>query len=222
MGWAIAGDATRGCRGRVVGRKLAETLGISFISTMEAATIILTILTGVYSLLTFFILRANHAAVNAMQAQVEATTRPYVHFDLITKGVLIEFVLRNAGITAAFDVNVEMMPKVEVVLRNKRENMCLTSIPIAMLSPGREIRECPCSVEQLKTQCLSRAFSGTVMYRDGSGKSYKEPFRMDLSALENICSIIRPDEAEELRRAADELRDLRRDVADGLRNLKTH
>ena len=184
---------------------------------MEAANIILTILTGIYAVLTYFIMRANHAAVDAMRAQVAATTRPYVHFDMVTKGALIELVLKNTGASGAFDVKVDITPKLEAILRGRKEPACLVSFPISMLSSGRELRECICSIDELKKQSPELTFIGTVSYKDASDQSFTEPFRMNLSALIDMCYIMRPDSAEELKKIAEELHGLKEAIKDGFR-----
>jgi hypothetical protein len=73
-------------------------------------TFLLVILTGVYAYLTYLILDANRKAVAAMREQIRASTRPYVHLDLVPDGPLIEVRLRNTGITGAVDVIIGTTP----------------------------------------------------------------------------------------------------------------
>ena len=172
---------------------------------MEFLTTVYVLTTIVYAYLTYHILKAN-------QSQIKASVRPYVHFDLMTKGALVEAVLKNTGVTGAFDVSVNVSPKIESSLRGERQKACLTSFPVSMLSSGRELRECLCSLDELKKQSPEMAFSGTIKYQDAAGKIYNEPFRIDLSDVQNMVYIMRPDIAEELKTIAEQLGDIKNTI----------
>lgn len=69
----------------------------------EWLTLLLVIITGLYALATFHILKANRATVQAVQEQTEALLRPYVSVEVTTRPgtTLVHLVVRNSGKSSA-------------------------------------------------------------------------------------------------------------------------
>jgi hypothetical protein len=112
---------------------------------IDILTALLVVITGFYAWVTFRILRANEAVVQAMRDQLEAQSRPYVHPSLfIVPGTNI-FGLRvkNTGKTAAS--NLRLSIDKDFFLLAKKEDaqnlrkMNAFSKPIASFPPDAEI-----------------------------------------------------------------------------------
>ncbi|NTV47712.1 MAG: hypothetical protein HGB11_14605 [Chlorobiales bacterium] len=77
------------------------------------STFILTVLTGVYVYLTYKILRSNEEIISEQ-------TRPYIiitcPLNIHTRQ--IQFFLKNIGQRPAFDVKIELKPKIDTIVKN--------------------------------------------------------------------------------------------------------
>ena len=174
----------------------AESIGL-LLSLVTAGTTI------IYATLTFFILLANNRAVSAMEKQVTAMTRPYVHFDIrFFESVFIEATIVNRGITAAHDIVITCIPE----LKNY-ENVVAT-LPkqtIPLLSPGRELTEFLGSWEEIQKLGQAVPVEVTVTYRDGSDKQFTEKSVVDVGRFVGLLHIGKKNTVSELKRVADAL-----------------
>ena len=77
---------------------------------LVAATFLLVLVTVVYVLLSYFILRANKAAVQVMQKQHEASLRPYIvpSTFLVPGNYMISLQISNVGKIAAEDLQLNL------------------------------------------------------------------------------------------------------------------
>lgn len=174
-------------------------------SVTDILTLVLVIITGIYAIFTFFILKANQAAVHAIQTQVKAATRPYVHFDIVPESRLLEASLRNAGVTAALDVCVVTNPPLRTEVRGESKPSRLTGNAIAMIAPGREFREYMGSWDQFNSKTESLSLSVSITYKDSVGNNYKDELRIDLTSLGEMPFLGRPNVPHELKNIAENL-----------------
>ena len=181
---------------------------------IEFLTSLLVIITGVYAFLTFRILQANRNSVAAMNAQIDAATRPYVHFDLELRGPLVEASLRNTGITAGRDITVTTTPPLRVTIQNESRPSRLTSGSLALLSPGRELREFIGRIEHVRPLSESLAFTASVAYTDMSGRRYTDEFAVDLRGLFEMPHIDNPETGRELRKIGETLKEIQRSISE--------
>ena len=177
-------------------------------TTMIVLTAIYVILTGIYAFLTYRIMSANHGAVNAMRDQIVASVRPYVYFDLVSDGPIIEGILKNTGVTAAYDVVVSLKPAIKVDLRGAAKDPCLIGKTISFFAPARQVREFLGSYAELKASNASLTYSGEVTYFDAERRKYSEKFQIDLSSMQDMLYIGRTTVEDELKKLNDKLGDL--------------
>lgn len=111
---------------------------------LEPANILasaMTLVTFACCIATFETLRANRDAVQTMNRQIEASTRPYVFLDFVQADGAVEAVLRNTGVTAALNVKMTITPMLRYQLLGGSGPAQLPQSVIPLLPPGREIRE---------------------------------------------------------------------------------
>lgn len=176
---------------------------------IEFLTALLVVITGVYVYMTYKILKSNEQAVRAMNAQVSAMIRPYVHFDLSPHGPTINAVLRNSGQSAAKDVVVRIKPEFEGSSAEKERPIKLTSQTITWLPPGKMIEEFVCTFQQMEEKNPSMTYEGEITYRDQTGNEYHETFVIDYSLRKGLQYLGRPEAALELERIRKELERIR-------------
>ena len=182
------------------------------IETLTLWSVILTgllvVLTGVYAFLTYRIMAVNREAVAAMRAQIVASVRPYVYFEIVTTGPLVEGVLRNTGVSAAYDVTVSLQPTVQVHIRGSAQDSSLIGKPLSLIPPQKEIREFLGSFEELENGNASLKFTGTVAYVDSEGRRFRDPLTVDLSSLKGMLFIGRTTVEDELKKLNEKIADL--------------
>lgn len=181
---------------------------------IEFLTGLLVLVTLIYVWLTHQILETNQKAVTAMKEQIKASVRPYVFYDLVPCGPLIEAHLKNGGITAAHNVRVSIQPELRIPTLGPVTPSALTGHPTSLLPPGRELVEFVGSWDELKQHTGGLAFTGVLTYNDSSGEQYKESFQIDLSARLGMAYIGRPETAAQLENIAKALSEIGRRLAD--------
>lgn len=179
---------------------------------IELLTSLLVIITGVYAYLTFRLVEGSRASVAAMKAQIEATTRPYVHFDLEPYGNLVEASLRNTGLTAARRVTVTIAPPLKVAVAGEIRPFRLGEVPLALLAPNRELREYVGRREHVRSLSDDLRFSVSIRYENAAGHIYDEAFSVDLSGLFEMAYVARPTTAKELQKIAETLKEIQRHI----------
>ncbi|MDP1589759.1 MAG: hypothetical protein Q8M07_18545 [Prosthecobacter sp.] len=181
--------------------------------TMTLSTVILTVVTTAYCIITFLILKANQRSVDAMHKQVEASTRPYVVFDLVPEGPIFEVVLRNTGQTAAINLSIAVTPRLVSRVRDHDRVCTLTDKPITFFAPGREIREFIGNWQEVRQLSPSLEFSVHLQYWDVSNKSFTETFKINLWGQDERVYIGRPDPAEELKKISDHMEGIKKSIS---------
>ena len=179
---------------------------------IELLTFCLVIITGIYAYLTYRLVETSRASVAAMRAQLDATSRPYVHFDLELHGNLVEASLRNTGLTAARQVTINIVPPLKVAVAGEIRPFRLADVPLALLGPSRELREYVGRREHVRSLSEDLKFSVSIRYQDAGGHIYDEAFSIDLSGLFEMAYIARPTTAKELQKIADTLKEIQRYV----------
>ena len=177
-------------------------------ATMIILTTLYVILTGVYAYLTYRIMAANHAAVNAMRDQIVASVRPYVYFDLVLDGPLVEGILKNTGVTAAYDVFVSLTPAIAAHLRETAKAPCLIGKIISFFAPERRVREFLGSFAELKETNASLIFTGEITYFDAEKRKYSESFQINLNTMQDMLYVGRTTVERELEKMNNSLSDL--------------
>lgn len=145
------------------------------------------ILTLVYVVATVFIaivmLRANSVSSRSLAQAVELEklrSRPYLLFDLESRHRAIHAVLKNLGKTAAYDVKISVTPELKSVIQGQDWVSSLTTNVVSFVAPNREIADFIQPVPQFSKSYPDLRFEGELLYRDSEGKSFKEPFKIDL------------------------------------------
>lgn len=182
------------------------------VSVIELLTFCLVIITGVYAYLTLRLVETSRASVAAMKAQLEATTRPYVLFDLELHGNLVEASLRNTGVTAARQVTITIAPPLQVAVAAEIRPFQLAETPLTLLAPTRELREYIGRREHVRSLSADLRFSVSIRYEDAAGSVYDEHFAIDLSGLFEMAYIARPTSAKELQKISDTLKEIQRSL----------
>jgi hypothetical protein len=172
---------------------------------MEILTALLVIITGIYVYLTYNILQINRDVL-------VSSVRPYVIIDFRSSGPLVELLLKNTGRTAAYDISVEMTPKVKVILRGTPQDAQMLREKLPFLPTGKDVVEFLCSWRELEQQNVSLVFAGNISYRDGTGKEYKEAYSLDFSFYKGMAHIGRPDVPKELEKIRETLQDISRKI----------
>ena len=141
------------------------------------------------------------SAVEAMRDQIRESVRPFVSFDVVPRGFLIEAQLKNSGRTPAHGVKIESDPVLQTCIggTTKAAKLALNAIPL--LVPGREVVEFLGSWDDIKNYSRLR-WTGTLRYSDSTGFNYSEPFTVDLSVLDGMPYLGRPDVGTELQTIA--------------------
>ena len=113
-------------------------------SITEQLTAALVVITGIYAVLTYGIMRANRQTVAAMNAQTEALSRPYLSISPFTlpENAIVFLRISNTGRTAAENVRLELdRPYYRFGKADESENLRNLSVfsePISSVGPGAE------------------------------------------------------------------------------------
>lgn len=180
----------------------------------------LSLLTLIYAVATIVIvwvqIRANRLSAKNIETIValeKERTRPSVLFRLEPRDYGFVFAsVRNIGETTAFDIRigVEPMPKRD---NKEKEEIGFLVDGIASLPPGGELSTLVCRWEHLKQQNEELFFEGKVRYRSRNGDTYEEPFKIDLSAHEDLVQFRK----KTVHDVADAMEKLRKDFRKVLR-----
>lgn len=113
---------------------------------MAIATGLSVIVSAAMAVLTYAVLKANRATVEAMQAQIEAASRPYIQIAPIARAMTtaIELHIKNIGSTSAVRLRLSLDQdyhfNAEEGEHNNIRNYSAFSKEIQMLAPGSELR----------------------------------------------------------------------------------
>lgn len=173
----------------------------------------------IYSYLTYRIVRVNQRTVKVMEAQIAASIRPYVFFEIVPYGISLEARLRNTGKTAAHNVAVQTNPQLRHVIRGESSPANLTHHTTTHLVPGSSRVEYLGSWTDVQATCGELVFKGEIRYADDAGNGYVEPFTLDLASSGGTPYIGKTNPDEQLKLIAESLQrveaTLRNSTADG-------
>lgn len=100
--------------------------------------------------------------------------RPAVLYNMYYRhGFWVVHSVRNHGPETAFDVRVEIHPRLEEVMQPIAK-------PIPSLPPGAEFEWIVCKHDELQAMHSDLTFRGEVHYRDKTGEGWNEPFEIEL------------------------------------------
>ena len=183
----------------------------------------LSLLTLIYVLATIVIvlvqMRSNRLSAKNIETLVSLErerTRPSILFRIEPRDHGFVFAsVRNIGETTAFDVRIEVDPEPKRDVDGKEEIRFLQE-GVASIPPGGELSTLVCPWEELKRQCDELFFEGKVKYERRNGTVYEEPFKIDLSAHEDLIHF----EKKTVHDVAKMLKKFRRDFRKILRGSK--
>jgi len=184
----------------------------------------ISLLTLIYVVATVVIvivqIRANRLSAKNIETIVsleKERTRPSILFRLEPRDHGFIFVsVRNIGESTAFDVEIQVAPEPKRNVDGKGDIRFLRE-GIASLPPGGELSTLVCPFEELKEQCDELFFEGEVKYRRRDNTIYQEPFKIDLSAHEDLIHF----EKKTVHDVVKMLKKFRRDFRKLLRRTKS-
>jgi hypothetical protein len=160
---------------------------------IEILTSLLVVITAVYAYLTFRILQANRASVAAMNAQVEAATRPYVTvaFSRERSGFL-GFTVCNVGQSAARDLQLKSEPEIKPVRAagsattagRISDSIGLFHHAIPYLAPAQSLEALIGHYSGVKASYPELRFTISVQYSGSAGR-YVETVELSLKPTDD-------------------------------------
>lgn len=152
-------------------------------------------LTFVYVVATIWLVRLSHRQLRLAIELERSRTRPFVVFDMFFDHYFLHARVVNLGQTAAMDVVIEVSPKLEYVFGGEGQiphDERIKVIPfiergIPMLAPNRELKALVGFSKRVHQAYPDMKFEGTVSYRGRDGQSYREPFVIDVAAMEALA-----------------------------------
>jgi hypothetical protein len=172
------------------------------------------VLTAIYVIATICMLismlhgnklvRENVRLITKMETE---RLRPLVYFDLVADGA-VEAIVKNIGATAAYDIKIDLSPKIKTDDRLRNGELSLTTSTIAFLPPQREIEEYVEGFWQLLQQHPELKFGGKIKYRNAAQQWYEEEIHIDLSVHKARLQVAKKEVADEIAKANDVLKDI--------------
>lgn len=166
---------------------------------------VMAILTLVYVVATIviaaFSLQANRTAkaqLSFATALEHARLRPYIGFTIEVRGGTVWAVLRNTGLSGAFDVKISVEPRLERNIGGRMRESGLTKHRHAAMPPGTIWEDLIHAGPEFFEQFPSRLFEGSLTYRDDTGKQFNEPVVLDLALHDDLLYTSPKSVAEEI------------------------
>jgi hypothetical protein len=120
----------------------------------------------------------------------------------------VEAKIKNIGATAAYDIKIDLSPKITTDDRLRNGELSLTTSTIAFLPPQREIEEFVESFWQLLQRYPELKFGGKIRYRNAAQQWYEEEIHIDLSVHKARLQVAKKEIADEITKANDVLKDI--------------
>jgi hypothetical protein len=127
----------------------------------------------------------------------EQRSRPMVVFSMVQREDWVQAILKNSGVTPAYDVTVTCTPSLTRVGANTE--LALTAHSTTFLPPQESITDLIDVGHQFFQRYPNPVFTAVVKYKDKAGRSYEEEFRTDLSVYLHCTYTMKPDPGRELR-----------------------
>ena len=150
------------------------------------------------------LVRENVRLITKMETE---RLRPLVYFDLVADGA-VEAKVKNIGATAAYDIKIDLSPKINTGDRLRNGELSLTTGTIAFLPPQREIEEFVEGFWQLLQKYPELKFGGKIRYRNAAQQWYEEEIHIDLSVHKARLQVAKKEVADEIAKANDALKDI--------------
>jgi hypothetical protein len=167
---------------------------------------VMAILTSVYVLATLVLVefskrqaKTNQQTLDFLAKVEHARHRPYVIFDIVYRDLVAYASIRNIGMSSALKINVSVTPRLQ--WDDQSGEIAFIKTGLAFLAPNREVSEPLGTLGTMTNMYPEFKFASAVCYQDGDGRTYEEPFLIDLSYIK-AAAVISP------RTVADELGDI--------------
>jgi hypothetical protein len=164
---------------------------------------VMAVLTAIYVVATLVLVGLSKRQAQTNQqtldflAQVERSRkRPYVIFEIVYTDLVAYASIRNTGISPALDVRISVTPRLQ--WDKDSEEIAFIKTGLAFLAPNREVSEPLGVLENMNEMYPEFRFAGIIRYRDSEGKSYEEPFAIDLNYIKTAGVISPKTVADEL------------------------
>lgn len=117
-------------------------------------------------------------------------TRPFLVLAPEAYGSLWHVSLSNAGLTPAYDIEVEATPKFECCfLTDNEEPIRFLNERMPFLHPGGKWEQVLGSADKVKAINPGAKYEGEIRYKDAFGKRYAEKFIADYSIYPDLTAI---------------------------------
>lgn len=152
-------------------------------------------LTFVYVAATIWLVRLSQRQLRLAIDLERSRTRPFVVFDMFFDHFFLHARIVNLGQTAALDVSIQVSPKLQYVFGGEGQiphDERIKLIPfiergIPMLAPNREMKALVGFSKRVHQAYPEMRFEGAVSYRGRDGQPYREPFVIDVAAMEALA-----------------------------------
>lgn len=186
---------------------------VEWLNANQGAT--MAVLTMVYVIATIALawigVNSNRTARRNIELAFElerTRTRPYVDFDIVLEDHIAWATLANRGMSPALNVLVSVTPVLERKFSSQRRECAFTKHRVALLVPGRTMRDLQDSSPSFMEQYPDPKFTGQVEYFAVNGERFVDTFTIDLSVHKSTLSTSKKDigaEIEKLTRAVEAL-----------------
>ena len=156
------------------------------------------ILTFVY-VITTLIMASLMLRSNQITRKIEKErARPMVIFDLESRHLSIHTILKNVGLTPAYNVKVSVSPSITTEIQGKQRESTLTVHNISLLAPNRELSDFVESNVEFYKRYPKPIFKGYVEYENKLKETYNEKFVLDLTFQKEHMYVAEKDIGREL------------------------
>lgn len=167
--------------------------------------IMMVILTFVYGITTYFILKANQKSVEEMKLTREETNRPYVivYFEREVKG-FVHLIIENIGPTMAKQIKVNITPALNTPISMPLSKSYLLNKPIKYMPPKFKYKAYAGDLKDIKKEDGNYNLFEVVISYDSNQTSYEETYELDLNVHKDIL-MLEDESVRELRNNINEL-----------------
>lgn len=113
--------------------------------------------------------------------------RPYIVLSTVEDAPSYGVVLENKGLTCAYDVVVDSVPKIGRWYGGKFAPIGFLNETVACIPPASPLKSYIAFWHDIEEYIPNMKFTGTVSYRDIAGRKYKERFVVDFGIYEGIA-----------------------------------
>lgn len=146
--------------------------------------VILTLVLALCAMLTCWFA---HRSIAAMRVSDENKSRPYVILEIVPDVPFFDIRMVNVGKTAARNVVVSAVPKLELMYKNfKRRKISFLDPGVAYMPPQDEHKTGIGTFSDIEAQNPTLIFSGRISYQSDTGKLYSDAFTLDFNLYNGI------------------------------------